>query len=84
RHPRGEAGIRFGTRLTALAPHPEGPRARLQRSDGGEETVVARTVVGCDGADSTVRHLAGLGLEGERGLAHFRSVRFDAPLGEHV
>ncbi|MEU4712136.1 FAD-dependent monooxygenase [Micromonospora purpureochromogenes] len=38
--------------------------ATLRHADGREEPVSARYVVGCDGAHSTVRHLAGIGFEG--------------------
>jgi 2-polyprenyl-6-methoxyphenol hydroxylase-like FAD-dependent oxidoreductase len=38
--------------------------ATLRRQDGFDERVSARYVIGCDGAHSTVRRLAGIGFTG--------------------
>ncbi|GGV89171.1 FAD-dependent oxidoreductase [Streptomyces gelaticus] len=77
--------IRFGVRLLSFTEDDEGVRAVLEDSAGGEQhTVRAGWLVGCDGAASTVRSGAGVGMEGPTGLGHFLSVRFEAPLGEVV
>jgi 2-polyprenyl-6-methoxyphenol hydroxylase-like FAD-dependent oxidoreductase len=52
------------TEAVALTVHEGRAVCRLRRRDGREEDVAARYVVGCDGAHSTVRHLAGIGFEG--------------------
>lgn len=83
RHPRGAAGLIFGARLTSISPDDGTTQATLLVASG-TRTVSTHTLIGCDGADSTVRELTGIGLEGEQGLAHYRSVRFWAPLGELV
>ncbi|SCG76941.1 FAD-dependent monooxygenase [Micromonospora inositola] len=53
-----------GVELVGLDRTADGAVATLRHSDGREEPVSARYVVGCDGAHSTVRHLAGIGFEG--------------------
>jgi 2-polyprenyl-6-methoxyphenol hydroxylase-like FAD-dependent oxidoreductase len=59
-------GVRIerGTELVGLDPAAEHVTCRLRHPDGRHETVAARYVVGCDGAHSTVRHLAGIPFEG--------------------
>jgi 2-polyprenyl-6-methoxyphenol hydroxylase-like FAD-dependent oxidoreductase len=42
-----------------------GVEATLRDSDGQEETVVARWLLGCDGAHSIVRHILGVPFAGE-------------------
>src|SRR6266540_1514870 len=58
------AGLGVTPELLVLAPAAEHVTCRLLPPDGRHETVAARYVVGCDGAHSTVRHLAGIGFEG--------------------
>lgn len=53
-----------GTELVGLVPGPDGVLCRLRSRDGAEESVLARYVVGCDGAHSAVRRLAGIPFEG--------------------
>ncbi|MGW2088325.1 FAD-dependent monooxygenase [Streptomyces sp. NPDC001880] len=78
-------GIRFGVRLLSFTEGEEGVRAVLEdRAVGEQHTVRAEWLVGCDGAASTVRAGAGIGMDGPTGLGHFLSVRFEAPLGEVV
>lgn len=59
-------GVRIerGTELVGLVPHDSHVVCRLRGRDGTEETLRARYVVGCDGAHSTVRTLAGIDFEG--------------------
>ncbi|CAL9353006.1 3-(3-hydroxy-phenyl)propionate_3-hydroxycinnamic acid hydroxylase [Streptomyces sp. enrichment culture] len=56
--------VERGTELLGAASEGEYVTCRLRRSDGTEETVRARYVVGCDGAHSTVRARAGIAFEG--------------------
>ncbi|MCX4734320.1 FAD-dependent monooxygenase [Streptomyces sp. NBC_01363] len=75
--------VRFGVRLLSFTQDEEGVRAVLEdRADGEQHTVRTQWLVGCDGAASTVRAGAGIGMDGPTGLGHFLSVRFEAPLGE--
>ncbi|WP_329569521.1 FAD-dependent monooxygenase [Kitasatospora sp. NBC_01266] len=77
--------IRFGTRLLSFSQDGDGVDAVLEdRATGDRQTVRAHWLVGCDGAASTVRAGAGIALQGPRGLQHFLSIRFEAPLGEVV
>jgi 2-polyprenyl-6-methoxyphenol hydroxylase-like FAD-dependent oxidoreductase len=51
--------------LVELAPGPDGAACRLRHhGTGHEEDIQARYVVGCDGAHSAVRRLAGIAFEG--------------------
>jgi len=59
----GNATIRFGTRLAALAQDEDGVTLRLESAEG-TENLRARYVVGADGAGSTVRKEMGLPFEG--------------------
>ncbi|WP_344661514.1 FAD-dependent monooxygenase [Catenulispora subtropica] len=53
-----------GQRVVGLEQHADRVTAQV-RGDGGERTVSARFVVGCDGAHSTVREAAGIGFTGD-------------------
>ncbi|MGW5668304.1 FAD-dependent monooxygenase [Micromonospora sp. NPDC003776] len=57
-------GVERGVELVGLDRTGDGALATLRHTDGREEPVPARYVVGCDGAHSTVRHLAGIGFAG--------------------
>lgn len=67
------------TELTAFTNDVAGVSATLRRPDGGEETVRARWLVGCDGAHSIVRKASGLSFHGETYEAGFAlaDVRID-------
>ncbi|MEJ3742551.1 FAD-dependent monooxygenase [Actinomycetes bacterium KLBMP 9797] len=56
--------VRRRVELTALVPSGDGVRCELTHADGPVETVTARYVVGCDGAHSAVRRLAGIPFTG--------------------
>ncbi|WP_039934453.1 FAD-dependent monooxygenase [Streptomyces viridochromogenes] len=56
--------VERGTELLSAEPRDGIVTCRLRHRDGGEETVRARYVVGCDGAHSTVRTQAGIGFQG--------------------
>lgn len=58
--------LHTGREVTALARDADGVTLRVAEVGGGERwTVRARYVLGCDGARSTVRRLAGIGLVGD-------------------
>ncbi|TRW45776.1 monooxygenase [Georgenia yuyongxinii] len=56
--------VERGVELVALSQGTGRLCCRLRHADGGAEEVRARYVVGCDGAHSTVRHLAGITFRG--------------------
>lgn len=56
--------VQRGVELTGLQPDSDTVTATLRHHDGAEEQVAARYVIGCDGAHSTVRQLAGIAFEG--------------------
>ncbi|MET9828022.1 FAD-dependent monooxygenase [Streptomyces sp. NPDC006385] len=56
--------IERGTELIGLKRKEADVVCRLRHRDGTEEALAARYVVGCDGAHSTVRTLAGIDFEG--------------------
>ena len=56
--------IERGVELADLAPSEAAVAATLRHRDGRVEQVRATYLVGCDGARSTVRTLAGIGFEG--------------------
>ncbi|MEU1838256.1 FAD-dependent monooxygenase [Micromonospora chersina] len=56
--------VERGVELVGLTRTADDAVATLRHRDGREEHVSASYVVGCDGAHSRVRHLAGIGFEG--------------------
>ena len=74
--------IRFGQELVALEPDATGVTAQVrERATDRTAAVRARWVIGADGADSPVRAIAGIGLEGHGPLVDNVSILFEAPLG---
>ncbi|EJN11076.1 2-polyprenyl-6-methoxyphenol hydroxylase-like oxidoreductase [Bradyrhizobium sp. YR681] len=65
RHATSFSNVRaeLGVELLDLVQMPDRVEARLKDPDGRQRSVTARYVLGCDGASSTVRQIAGLGLE---------------------
>jgi 2-polyprenyl-6-methoxyphenol hydroxylase-like FAD-dependent oxidoreductase len=56
--------VHWQTDLQNFTQDENGVTAILKTADNETQTVAARYVVGCDGASSPTRHLAGLGFEG--------------------
>jgi 2-polyprenyl-6-methoxyphenol hydroxylase-like FAD-dependent oxidoreductase len=61
---RQQVAVERGVELVVLEPGSDEVVAELRHDGGRMERVSARYVVGCDGAHSTVRTLAGIGFEG--------------------
>jgi 3-(3-hydroxy-phenyl)propionate hydroxylase len=62
----GHVTLHPGREVTALAQHADGVTLDVREAGGDERwRVRARFVLGCDGARSTVRRLAGIGLTGD-------------------
>ena len=62
-HTRG-VRVERGVELVSLAARDDLVSCRVRHRDGQHETLDASYVVGCDGAHSTVRKLAGIAFEG--------------------
>ncbi|MGX1198397.1 bifunctional 3-(3-hydroxy-phenyl)propionate/3-hydroxycinnamic acid hydroxylase [Parvibaculum sp. MBR-TMA-1.3b-4.2] len=56
------ASVRLGVSLVGYTDGPDGVTAEIEGPDG-ETQIAARYLVGCDGGQSTVRRLAGIGLD---------------------
>ena len=71
------AGVQclFGVGAESFEEQGDGVQVRL-RDAGGEHTLKARYLVGCDGGASVVRKQLGIGLEGRGGIAKLRQVFF--------
>jgi 2-polyprenyl-6-methoxyphenol hydroxylase-like FAD-dependent oxidoreductase len=60
-----------GIELVSLDQQTDGVQARLRHSDGREEELEAKWVIGCDGAHSFVREACGIPFEGRGVALHF-------------
>lgn len=79
------ADIRFGVRVVGMHPDQDGVSLQVtNRAGSALSPIHARFIIGCDGGDSTIRELSGIGMTGHVGLGHYLSVRFRAPLGAVV
>jgi 2-polyprenyl-6-methoxyphenol hydroxylase-like FAD-dependent oxidoreductase len=83
----GELGgaVERGLKVIAYREHADGVTATLATPEG-EREVEAAWLLGCDGAHSTVRHLAGIPFEGEAYAEDMfdqadLKIRWDHPLG---
>ncbi|GAA2987044.1 FAD-dependent monooxygenase [Actinokineospora diospyrosa] len=79
---RAGGAVERGTELLDLVQHDDHVTVRLRESRGGEQVEEFSRVVGCDGASSTVRSLAGIGFEGATYPHTFvvADTRLDGPL----
>jgi 2-polyprenyl-6-methoxyphenol hydroxylase-like FAD-dependent oxidoreductase len=71
--------------IIGLSQSPDAVTAVVRNSGGFEETLAARWLIGCDGAHSGVRHLAGLQFEGDAYPETFllADATVDSPL-DHI
>ncbi|MEO6877546.1 MAG: FAD-dependent monooxygenase, partial [Gemmatimonadaceae bacterium] len=78
--------VERGVELTGYLENGDGVRAMLRHADGRTEETTARWIAGCDGAHSTVRHVAKLGFEGisypDEGLLGDVIVDWNIPQGQ--
>jgi 2-polyprenyl-6-methoxyphenol hydroxylase-like FAD-dependent oxidoreductase len=74
-----------GKELVGLSQSSDAVYPVLRNSDGTEETLEVRWLIGCDGAHSDVRHFSGLQFEGEAYPETFllADVKIDGPL-DHI
>lgn len=81
--PKVQAPVRLvGLQLDEDAADDYKVRATLARPDGKSWTVRARYIVGCDGARSAVRELAGIGFDGAEKEDHW--VRVDGVVRTNI
>ncbi len=70
----------YRTRMESFEQFPDRVEARLRNRDTGEETiVVADYLVGCDGAESSVRDIAGIDINGSMRISSSISTFIHAP-----
>jgi 2-polyprenyl-6-methoxyphenol hydroxylase-like FAD-dependent oxidoreductase len=68
--------VRFGCELLRFTQDSSSVSAAVRSSHGGEETIRASYLVGCDGGSSTVRHQLGIALQGEGNIRKLRQALF--------
>ncbi len=79
------ADIRLHHELTAIEQDDTSVTARVRPRAGGDELdIVARYVIGCDGARSFVGERGGFEYEGEAGLGHAITVWIEADLERYT
>lgn len=71
--------VRFDTSFVSAEQDADQVAANVQTAAGDTISVVARYLIGADGARSKVRELIGAKLEGRHGLSHHYNVIFRAP-----
>ncbi len=70
----------YRTRLKSFEQFPDRVEAVVRNRDTGEETVVtAQYLVGCDGAESDVREMAGIGIDGSMRISSSISMFVHSP-----
>jgi hypothetical protein len=68
--------VRFGCELTGFRQDDTGVDIVTRSPGGGEQTIRAKYLTGCDGGVSTVRKGLGVKLEGKGRLAQMRQITF--------
>jgi 2-polyprenyl-6-methoxyphenol hydroxylase-like FAD-dependent oxidoreductase len=61
----GDVHVERGVELVSFQVDEDAVACVVSHGDGGQEQVRCRYLVGCDGAHSTVRHLAGIPFQGD-------------------
>ncbi|HEY7655801.1 MAG TPA: FAD-dependent monooxygenase [Burkholderiales bacterium] len=70
--------VRFGCELLSFTQDAGSVSARVGTA-GGEETIRAEYLVGCDGGSSTVRKALGIRLQGQGNIRELRQALFHCP-----
>ncbi|MGH8094738.1 MAG: FAD-dependent monooxygenase [Chthoniobacterales bacterium] len=78
---RGVA-VERGVELTSFTQTSDSVRVKLRHADGRDEEMEAPWLVGCDGANSTTRHVLGMNFEGAQYDESFilADLHLDSPL----
>jgi 2-polyprenyl-6-methoxyphenol hydroxylase-like FAD-dependent oxidoreductase len=72
--------LRYRTRLLSFTQDSEAVTATVENADtGAREQILARYIVGCDGARSLVRDTLGIGMSGNPVLTYTTNVIFRCP-----
>lgn len=71
--------VRFGCEFLSLAQEPARATAHVRHAGGGEETIHAQYIVGCDGGASQVRKQLGVQLRGEGNLLRLYQALYFCP-----
>jgi 2-polyprenyl-6-methoxyphenol hydroxylase-like FAD-dependent oxidoreductase len=71
--------VYFGWELLAFTQDGDGVTATIRTSGGGEETIHAAYLTGCDGGSSTVRKQLGIKLSGEGSIRKLRQALYYVP-----
>ncbi|MEU4225194.1 FAD-dependent monooxygenase [Nonomuraea sp. NPDC026600] len=66
--------VEWGTRLVAAQQEAMSVTVTVQTADGAEQQIEGHWLIGCDGAHSTVRKLAGIGFPGRKLLERLLMV----------
>ena len=78
------ADVRLHHELVTITQGDDSITARVRPRDGDEFDVVARYVVGCDGARSVVGEQGGFSFEGDAGLGNAITVWIEADLARYT
>jgi 2-polyprenyl-6-methoxyphenol hydroxylase-like FAD-dependent oxidoreductase len=72
--------LRYRTRLVSFTQNADLVTAVVENAEtGAREEILARTIVGCDGARSLVRETLGIAMQGNPVLTHTTNVIFRCP-----
>jgi 2-polyprenyl-6-methoxyphenol hydroxylase-like FAD-dependent oxidoreductase len=71
--------VLFGHGLVDFEERDDYVVARIRKRDGNETTITSSFLVGCDGGNSTVRNILGIGLSGETAIARMFMIFFRCP-----
>lgn len=71
--------LRFGCEFLSLAQEPARATAHVRHAGGGEQTIHAQYIVGCDGGASQVRKQLGVQLRGEGNLLRLYQALYFCP-----
>jgi 2-polyprenyl-6-methoxyphenol hydroxylase-like FAD-dependent oxidoreductase len=77
---QNNVALRYRTQFVAFTQDADRVRAVVENADtGAREEILARTIVGCDGARSFVRETLGIAMQGNPVLTHTTNVIFRCP-----